>query len=92
MTLYHLTFLAAVSAIQLRSTSDPILSSAGPEYQKATLPGPDFFHANYDKFPGTEDFAPQYERKMPVHFENKHLDDMFMNSMLTQYAKEGRNP
>ena len=29
---------------------------------------------------------------MPEHFENKHLDDMFMNSMISNYAKEGRNP
>ena len=28
---------------------------------------------------------------MPEHFENKHLDDMFMHSMLANYAKEGKN-
>ena len=29
---------------------------------------------------------------MPEHFENKHLDDMFMHSMIDTYSKEGRNP
>ena len=46
----------------------------------------------YSGFPGTRDFAPKYERKMPVEFENKHLDDMFMHSMIGVYAKERRDP
>ena len=29
---------------------------------------------------------------MPEHFQNKHLDDMFMHSMIDTYAKEQRNP
>ena len=45
----------------------------------------------YDEFPGTEEGAPEYTREMPVHFDDKHLDDMFMNSMISKYAMEGRN-
>ena len=29
---------------------------------------------------------------MPEHFKNKHLDDMFMHSMIDRYSLEGRNP
>ena len=36
-------------------------------------------------------FAPQYERVVPEQFTDKHDDDMFMNSMITTYAHEGRN-
>ena len=49
------------------------------------------FPAAYDEFPGTDEGAPKYDREMPVHFESKHDDDMFMNSMIEKYAYEGRN-
>ena len=56
----------------------------------------DYFGTGYSGFPGTHDadtvFAPKYEREMPENFKNKHLDDMFMHSMIDVYAKEGRNP
>ena len=29
---------------------------------------------------------------MPQNFKNKHLDDMFMHSMIGNYSKEARNP
>ena len=45
----------------------------------------------YDEFPGTEEGAPEYTRDMPDHFADKHLDDMFMNSMISKYAHEGRD-
>ena len=45
----------------------------------------------YDEFPGTEEGAPEYTRDMPTHFSDLHLDDMFMNSMISKYAMEGRN-
>ena len=52
----------------------------------------DYFGTGYSGFPGTHDhetvFAPKYEREMPQHFANKHLDDMFMHSMIDTYAKE----
>ena len=57
---------------------------------KVAYPG-DFYHSDYNNFPGTEDFAPKYDRVIPEHFQNQHLDDMFMNSMLSNYAKEGKN-
>ena len=56
----------------------------------------DYFGTGYSGFPGTSDadtvFAPKYERKMPEHFKDKHLDDMFMHSMIDKYALEARNP
>ena len=60
-------------------------------YDKAyTHPGKGF-PGWYDEFPGTEEGAPEYTREMPEHFADKHLDDMFMNSMISKYAHEGRN-
>ena len=71
-------FLASSSAISLSNKEDP-------------LPYGDYFHSDYAGFPGTVGFAPEYERVIPDHFTNKHLDDQFMNSMLTNYSKEGRD-
>tara|TARA_B110000503_G_C6902184_1_gene311193 strand:+ start:36 stop:332 length:297 start_codon:yes stop_codon:yes gene_type:complete len=55
-----------------------------------------FYGTGYSGFPGTEDdtkiYAPKYKREMPERFANKHLDDMFMHSMIETYSKEGRNP
>ena len=55
-----------------------------------THPGKGYPHW-YDEFPGTDEGAPQYDRDMPQHFADKNLDDMFMNSMITKYAQEGRD-
>ena len=70
------------------------LSVEGLKLNKKEKPfyGGDFFHADYNEFPGTEGFAPRYERVMPTHFKDKHLDDMFMHSMIGTYAKEMRDP
>jgi hypothetical protein len=52
----------------------------------------DYFGTGYSGFPGTHDsetvYAPKYEKVMPEHFTNKHLDDMFTHSMIDTYAKE----
>ena len=56
------------------------------------LPYGDYFKGDYHGFPGTKGYAPDYERKVPDHFQDKHVDDMFMNSMIGTYAKEGKNP
>ena len=75
-----------------------LLSVEGVKINKKEKPfyGGDFFHAPYHEFPGTVNengaFAPQYDRVMPVQFKDKHLDDMFMHSMIKTYAKELRNP
>ena len=71
-----------------------LISVEGLKLSKKEKPfyGGDFFHATYDEFPGTDGFAPKYDRVMPKHFEDKHLDDMFMHSMIKTYAKELRNP
>ena len=68
MKLLALTCLLAGSQA-IRLQSDPIWSSAGAE----PFPEPEghqgeFFNATYDKFPGTEGFAPKYDRAMPEHF------------------------
>ena len=85
--------IALVGAAQaIRMKSDPILSSAGPApYPQDGHPYGEFYKADYDKFPGTQDFAPKYARKMPENFENLHDDDMFMHSMIKNYAIEGKN-
>ena len=71
----YLILQTILSASALRLTDDP-------------LPFGDYFHANYNGFPGTEGYAPEYSRDIPDYFTNKHLDDQFMNSMLTKYSKE----
>uniref|UniRef100_A0A7S3IF73 Uncharacterized protein n=1 Tax=Strombidium inclinatum TaxID=197538 RepID=A0A7S3IF73_9SPIT len=83
--------LATAAAVKI--SSDPIQSSAEPlkKIEDGPMPYGDYFHAHYHEFPGTDGYAPQYDRQVPDRFQNKHLDDMFMNSMLTSYAKEGRN-
>ena len=43
------------------------------------------------EFEGTEGFAPAYERVVPEQFTDQHDDDMFMHSMITNYAHEGRD-
>mgnify|MGYP000111641486 CR=1 FL=1 len=85
-------FIAAAQAVILGS--DPVFSSLEKDDGKKKNPFGDFYHAYEHDFgiPGTQDGHPAYERKIPEHFTNKHLDDMFMNSMLTNYAKEGKNP
>ena len=67
MKLISLAALGCASAVRL--ASDPIFSSAGKE----PFPEPEghqgeYFNAPYDKFPGTDNFAPKYDRKMPDHF------------------------
>ena len=45
-----------------------------------------------DEFPGTNSFALEYKRDIPEQLTDEHMDYIFMNSMLSNYAKEGRNP
>ena len=83
----------AATAQAVKISSDPIQGSGQPlkKTDDGHLPFGDYFHAGYHEFPGTDGYAPQYDRKMPEHFQDKHLDDMFMHSMINNYAKEGRN-
>ena len=92
MKQFILAFAATASAIKINS--DPIEGTGGPlkKTDDGHLPYGDYFKANYHNFSGTDGFAPTYDRKMPEHFQDKHLDDMFMHSMINNYAKEGRNP
>ena len=82
------------SAYAIRLHDDGLKATFyGGEYQKAgEYYGGPYFNKDYSGFPGTKDFAPEYERKIPVVFEDHHLDDMFMNSMIKTYSKERRNP
>ena len=79
--------LIVLLALGVVSVSSKKLGRYDKDY---TWPGKGF-PAAYDKFPGTEEGAPQYDRDMPQHFANEDADDMFMNSMIAKYAKEGRN-
>ena len=90
----HLLILGSLSGFyQIKLSSDPITSSAPPPPKKGgPLPYGDYFKADYDKFAGTTGFAPEYTRDMPEQFSDLHKDDMFMNSMISNYSKEGRNP
>ena len=88
-----LALAAQSQAVQINTRSDPNFSSIPVEANPSpSLPYGDYFHANYSNFSGTPGYAPQYERAMPEHFQNMHLDDMFMNSMIKNYSKEGKNP
>ena len=90
MKFIAVALLGATQAIRMKS--DPIISSAGPApYYPDGNPYGEFYKADYSKFPGTQDFAPKYTRQMPENFDNLHDDDMFMHSMIKNYAKEGKN-
>ena len=90
-SIFNMALLVGV-AQSIKLSSDPIESSAGGPVKDTGLPFGDYFHAKMDEFPGTKGFAPEYKRDIPEQFTDEHLDDMFMNSMLSNYAKEGRNP
>ena len=49
-----LLFIAAAQCVKFTNLSE-----------LEELPYGDHFHADYSNFPGTKDFAPSYERKMP---------------------------
>ena len=79
-------YIVSLAVIALASTKGRKLNLAqGDKYF-----GGDYFVDGYHEFPGTTNFAPAYNRTIPEHFTDKHVDDMFMNSMIGTYAKEGR--
>ena len=65
--IFNLALLFGVSQ-SIKVNSDPIESSAGGPVKETGLPFGDYFHAGYDNFTGTKDFAPEYKRDMPVQF------------------------
>ena len=77
--------LAALTAQVQSVTIHPLY-----EWPVYKTPGSHFPSA-YDEFPGTQEGAPKYDREMPDNFDDLHKDDMFMNSMISSYAKEGRD-
>ena len=54
-----------IAAIAITSTEGKKLSMLS---QSNELPYGDYYKGDYHGFPGTKDFAPEYDRKMPEHF------------------------
>ena len=83
-------YIAIAALLALGSVQSVKVEWIGRHDKKYKYPGGGF-PGWYDEFPGTEEGAPEYTREMPEHFANEHADDMFMNSMISKYAIEGRN-